>query len=229
MLAYATMGALLVGRRPGNPVGWLLSAVGICVSLSIFASAYAGLALVIPPGTWPAGAFAAWLNRVAGVLALILGGPVLILVFPDGRLPSPRWRPVAIVLGIGTILGIANLAVAPGQLGDFPTSNPFGVDALGPIARPLDGLVNALLVIGTVGTVLSVVTRYRRADPIQRQQLKWFGYVAGIVAVALTFSLAAGDSPIADQAFEIFVLSLAGLPIAVGVAVLRFRLSTSMC
>ncbi len=224
VLAYATMGALLIRRRPRNAVGWLLSAVGICISLSIFASAYAGLALVIQPGAWPGGAFAAWLNNVAGVLALILGGPVLIMVFPDGRLPSPRWRPAAAVLALGTVLVVVNLAVAPGQLGDFPVSNPFGIDALGGIAQPLDVFVNALLVIGTVGAVMSIVDRLRRADTIQRQQLKWFAYVASVVAVALIMSLALGDSPVADLAFELFVLSLAGLPIAVGLAILRFRL-----
>ena len=224
VLAYATMGALLVRRRPGNLVGWLLSAVGICISLSIFASAYAGLALVIQPGSWPAGLFAAWLNGIVGVLALILGGPVLILVFPDGRLPSARWRPAAIVLGIGTILSMVAPAVAPGPLGDFPVSNPVGVDALAGLAQPLDGLVTGLLVIGTIGAVASVVARFRRADSIERQQLKWFGYVAGVVAVALIFSLALGDSPAADAAFEFFILSLAGLPLAVGVAILRFRL-----
>jgi hypothetical protein len=224
VLAYATMGALLIHRRPGNPVGWLLSAVGICVSVSILASAYAGLALVVQPGSWPAGAFAAWLNRVSGVLAVLLAGPILILVFPDGRLPSPRWRPAALVLGIGAVLGILNLALAPGAFPDFRVANPFGLDAIGPIGQPLDALVNALLVVGTVGALLSVVARFRRADPIQRQQLKWFGYVAAVVAVALIFSLILGDSSIADAAFNVFVLSLSGLPIAVGVAVLRFRL-----
>jgi hypothetical protein len=192
--------------------------------VSIFASAYAGLALVTQPGAWPAGAFAAWLNRVTGALALILGGPILILVFPDGRLPSPRWRPAAIVLGVGTVLGILNLAVAPGVIADFLVSNPFGIDAIGPFAQLLDVLANTFLVVGTVGAVLWVLVRFRRADPIQRQQLKWFGYVAGVVAIALIFTLALGDSPTADAAFNIFVLSLSGLPIAVGVAVLRFRL-----
>jgi len=224
VLAYASVGALLVSRRPRNLVGWLLTAVGLCVGVSIFASSYAGLALVVNPGALPGGAVAAWLVRVSGVLALILGGPVLILLFPDGRLPSARWRPVAWVLLAGTVLSLVNLAFAPGPVSDFPVDNPLGIDPYEPFVRPVDGLTNVLLTIATVGAVLSIVARFRRGDAIERQQLKWFGYWAAVVAALLVLAMLLLGSPTEDAAFNVFVLSLAGLPIAVGIAVLRYRL-----
>jgi len=213
-----------VSRRPRNLVGWLLTAVGLCVGVSIFASSYAGLALVMNPGALPGGAVAAWLVRVSGVLALILGGPVLILLFPDGRLPSARWRPVAWVLLAGTVLSLVNLAFAPGPVSDFPVDNPLGIDAYEPFVRPVDGLTNVLLTIATVGAVLSIVARFWRGDAIERQQLKWFGYWAAVVAALLVLAMLLLGSPTEDAAFNVFVLSLAGLPIAVGIAVLRYRL-----
>ncbi len=126
---YPYVGALIVSRQPRHALGWLLCLIGLGCGLGRLADGYAAFALVTRPGSVPGGAAAAWIGVCAGN-AGYLALPLLPLLFPDGRLPSPRWRPVA-SLWIGAFLGsLASLTLAPGPLENHPSiQNPLGSEA----------------------------------------------------------------------------------------------------
>jgi hypothetical protein len=220
LLATATVGALVASRRPRNPIGWLLLGAGLSYVVG-------GLAVEEVSKDGGRGALqtlAAWLGTwiwVAGLAPLATFG---LLLFPDGRLPSPRWRPVAWLAGAGIAAMITGLALAPGRIEDLPIDNPVGLTGAPWIA---DGLIvagTAALLGGLVGSIASLRRRFRSAGPEARLQLKWLVYAGALVVtgVALSVTVELAGSPEASNA--IVTLSLATVPIAMGIAILRHRL-----
>jgi hypothetical protein len=225
---YATVGAVIAARRR-NRVGWLFLAFALIAALMVFTGPYHDRGVVIAPGSLPAAALIGRLGGVGWPVSYLFLG-LLLLVFPDGRLPSVRWRPAALMfLGSWTLLLLYGLfAPATETPYGVPQTNPLAIEALGhPAAKAVDA--GALLVwqVSLAVMALAPLQRFRRAGPVQRQQLKWFAFVVGgcfasvlaagalravlpIVAGALTFVAAAGV--------------LVGIPVAVGVAILRYRL-----
>jgi uncharacterized membrane protein YhaH (DUF805 family) len=232
--AFAVVGALLVIRRPTNSIGWILSAIGLMVS-TIFGAGTGYATYVMSTRGQPdaLAVLGAWATNCLWFMMLALALIYLPLLFPDGRLLSRRWLSVAVLGGIGT-LGI----VLPGALVDtIPVNevpgpgiaNPIGIEGLGKIEDlPIFGAVEGLFLLAALGAVASVVVRFRRSRGVERQQMKWFAYV--IVVLIGGSVLTGGLSDLTGVKWleaSSFVLSMTGLmclPIAVGIAILRYRL-----
>ena len=222
----ATVGALVASRRPENPVGWLLCFSGVAVSTSSFSSQYAIYALLAQPGVLPAGEAVAWI--AAWQLPIMTGLPVLyLLLFPTGRLPSVRWRPVAWLTVAFIVAGVILAAFSPGAyLGSLgPIRNPLGIEGVTAIYKAAFFTTSPLL-FGTA--VLSLFVRLRRAVGVERQQLKWFVYAAAAFAlgIILVSMISVVDTPtwFERAAVAYFTVAGVGYPIAIGIAILRYRL-----
>jgi hypothetical protein len=225
-IAFPAVGALVASRRPSNPIGWLFCAGGIAGALDSLGSAYADYALFAKPGSLPGGAWAAWVS--ASIEALfIVTPPFVLLLFPDGRLVSRRWRPAVWILAAGLAAGIVSTAFKPGIIrDDLPIDNPLGVDAVGTVVDAL-GVVLWLCVVATyVAGATSMIVRLRRARGDLRQQVKWIAFSAALMAVGfIAVNLgdwAGGAGQAAAGLF--FSLSIAAVPVAAGIAILRHRL-----
>jgi hypothetical protein len=216
-LAFLTVGAFLGGRRPGNAVGWLLLGWGMVMAFSALTGAYVDKGLVHDPGSLPGPDWAAWAETVVWHPAFSLL-VFLLLLFPSGRLPSPRWRPFAIfTVAVYATLSLS-AALAPGAI------ELYYPEATSPVSLPAAGLADTvfgwllpgqLLVLATA--LVSLVGRLRRATGEERQQVKWFVYtVATVVLVFVTTTLILG----AGYLFPLFGL----IPVSVAVAVFKYRL-----
>ncbi len=221
---FAAVGALLVAKRPDNPIGWIMSANALIVGIFPACESYAAYVMSTSGRPDALAVFGAWANSWYWYLLLALTFVYLPLLFPDGRLPSRRWLPVAVVPGIG-VAGIAILGALTetlrGQTFDYRIDNPIGIEGLGYVEdlQAFAVLGGGALAIGTVGAVVSVVVRFRRSRGTERQQLKWFLYAA---APIVTFP-AIGFLPLIVGGL-LTGWVLVGLPTAIGIAVLRYRL-----
>ena len=221
IVAFATVGAVLAWKKPGNPIGWLLSGSGLAYALGGF-----GLMLIHFPRTRTLGNWLGW------TWLLGLGLCVLVaLLFPAGSLPSRRWRPVAWATGAGLAGWVLANAFAPMIISaDSPVPNPVGVNgAPGRILTAMAGGSAALLAATGLAALLSLVFRYRRAQAAERAQLRWLVYAGAlIVAAFLAETLAAkvvGPGATANNLQNAMGSGAAALiPVAIGIAVLRYRL-----
>lgn len=226
VVTSTTVGALIVSRRPDNSIGWILCASGFLFAFSIFSGTYAIYALVTYPGSLPAGEVAAWFAAWVQepVYSLLV---FLFLLFPDGRPLSRRWRYVIWINGILMVTGIVASAFAPGRLmADEPIRNPLGIEAAAGVLPIVSELVYSLTLLLLVVSVVSVYLRFRRAGGIERQQIKWLAYSAallGVVAIVGTIDeLLFGV--FGWWIFLVLVVTLFGIPLSIGAAVLRYRL-----
>jgi hypothetical protein len=225
---YATVGAVIAARQR-NRIGWLFLAFGLVAALLVFADSYFIRGAIVTPGSPPAARLAGWIGSVlwpSGFLFLSLG----LLLFPDGRLPSPRWRPVALALAVSWGVVILDNAFAPRtttQQG-IRFTNPMGVQALGHPAWKAVAQGAVVIAVAALGAAaLAPLLRFRRADPVQRQQLKWFAFGVGISAVTVLVALAVeGVLPIVTTVLATVASAgvTVGLPAAMGLAILRYRL-----
>ncbi|HSO56329.1 MAG TPA: hypothetical protein VL330_27110 [Actinomycetes bacterium] len=231
-LAWTVVGSVIISRRPSNRIGWLLSAAGLLVLLGACATHYALVALLGRSPGLPGGRAAAWLAPWTTVLGLSLWF-WLLLLFPDGHLPSPRWGWVAWGYGLLALPGIGGLALLPGaapggffELGPIP--NPLGWEAAGEVLRPINATAQVIATALVGVAAASIVMRLRRASGVQRQQLKWLAYAAVLLAgfYLLSYLYTRGTvrsiPPLVDTAVS--GLGLVVVPAAIGVAVLRYRL-----
>jgi hypothetical protein len=236
ILGFAAVGGLIFSRRPDHLVGRLFCVMNLGWTINNFAGAYARDALVAHPGALPLGEFASWLFSWPGTLS---GGllALAVLVFPNGRLPSRSWRPVAWIIVIGSLAGAVGTAFAPGPLDDtigFAVANPLGVGgAIGDLLRVVAGIAMPLFLPFVGAAVVSLFVRLRRARGLERQQLKWFTYALALLALFFLVQLSLfvsfgsfGAMPGWAQglnAFGILTFELVP-PIAAGIAILRYRL-----
>jgi signal transduction histidine kinase len=232
-LGYASVGALIASRHPSNAVGWLLVGVGVGFMLGILPDEYTHFGSTPGNAPLPGTSFAAWANNWVFILGVVQI-PFILLLFPTGSLPSPRWRVVAWAIGGGALVATLGFMLEPKVLAPYPgvrVPNPTGVDALEAVA-PLMGLVGGIItLVGSLLTPVALFFRYRRAAGEVRQQIRWLAYVAlaGMVLLmtTLAFLVTGGEngSEIGDVFFYLFVLSVtAGVPTACAVAILRYRL-----
>lgn len=139
-IIFPAVGALIVSRYPANALGWLFCVIGFTGGLTDFASNYAAYTLMAHPGSLPGGMAAVWIGSVGGNLDFALT-PLILLLFPDGRLPSRRWRPVAWFYAAMISLAAFQFAFAPGPFNDFRSANnPLGIES----ARPLFELISTI-------------------------------------------------------------------------------------
>jgi signal transduction histidine kinase len=230
--AFAPVGALIVARR-GNAVGWTLLAIGAGLVLTMFTSAY-GVAATNRWDGLPAWRYITWVGMwlwipTAGAIALLL------LLFPTGHLPSPRWRPV---LWLGSA-GIATAAIATAlnpvrfEFGSGSAmDNPLGLEGWGGVISVVIGLTSLLIFPSALLALVSLVIRYRRGSSDQREQIKWLAYVAVTAATILVIGMSVSiacrtceQGGFADIGFAVFFATLVlGIPSAVGAAILRHGL-----
>ena len=219
--AFATVGALLAWKRPENPIGWLMSATGLT-----YAAAGASLLLLHFPRTQ---ALANWLGFVFFIgFGLCV---FVVLLFPTGTLPSRRWRPVAWAAAAGLAGWIVGNAFAPAIFTANPnTPNPFGVARpAGDVFTIMAGGGGALIVASGLAALVSLGFRYRRARPAERAQLKWLVYAAGVIVAALIAFVVVekimGPGNATNNLQNALTSgSVALVAVAIGIAVLRYRL-----
>lgn len=222
-LGACVLGWFVATRRPGKLYGWLWISLGWALSLMLFAQAYAAYALVAAPGALPFARTMGTVGAGVGWTAWLVLTPLLMVLFPSGRTPSRRWgilvRAVLVFGGVTLIV----MPFIPGRSGFAPIENPLGLgDAAGLVATVL-GYGGALGVLATVPpAALSLVFRYRRADGVERQQIKWFAFAA-VVFVLFYLAQFFYEPPGAWDAV-VEVLPLLGLYAAIGVAILRHGL-----
>jgi len=224
ILAFSTVGALVASRRPGNRIGWLFCSGSLLWALGELALEYAVYALITVPGSLPAASWAAWFGGWARGMGWFLIVVFLLLLFPTGRLPSASWRPVLWggVCFIFLFTLASWLSPVSNDMRMTSVSNPLGLEGgigLYLIEAVFLVLPPLILVSGAAG-----ISRFRRARGEERQQLKWFAYAVGVMAAVFVvwFSLAlAGFAP---ASVAMWTVPPAGLPVAVGIAILRHRL-----
>ena len=225
-VGFSTIGAVIAHRFPSrNPIGWLFCALGLVAAVLLFCGEYAAYALVTHHGSLPGGEAEAWIVSWLWVshsgLFAFLG-----LLFPDGRLPSPRWRPFAWMVLVVMVFGTITAAFSPGPIDSLGAiRNPLGIEGAPALHNWIEALVFSLTLVAAV----SVLMRLRRADGTERQQIKWFAYAASVLAVGAIVEWVIADALHLwwlhwEVGFVVTVAGLAGLPVALGVAVLKYRL-----
>ena len=221
-LAFAWMGAVLLARRPGHPMGPLLCLIGLTDAICQLPFAYARYTVVHAPGSLPGGTAALWATTWVFAPATSLIGLVLPLVFPEGRLLSPRWRPALWAALAFIPLSVAGYAFIPQTMGSLFRNlpDPYTFPRYDTLFEILQDLAVACGLAAAIAAAASVTLRWRRADRLGRQQLKWYLAVLPVMAASIIATV------IAPGPVSLGVGLIAGtlLPIAIGVAVLRYKL-----
>jgi hypothetical protein len=227
LVVFGAVGALVASRMPRNPIGWLFLGLALIEGVYELAYGYAWYSLTVAaPDVWPLTDHAAWVADWTSPLSPVLLMLVLVL-FPTGRPPSPRWNPVVWSAGVLAAFVLADYALEPGPLDEFPAvANPVADELprwLGSV--PSDPVVFAAILLG----VASLIVRFRGSAGVERQQLKWFAYAAGVMAAFFVLGSLVGalidDSGTESTAAGFaFAAVISGLPITVGIAILRHRL-----
>ncbi len=219
-IVFPVVGALIVSRYPANTLGWVFCLIGFFIGVGDFASQYAIYTLLTEPGLLPGGVAVAWLGWWVGDIGF-LSFVFIPLLFPDGRPPSRRWWPVVwLAAGLIALVVISN-ALMPGPLEGYPSIiNPFGIERADDALGLLVSMWDVLFLLMVLASVVSLVLRYRRSRGDERQQLKWLTYAVAVV-VPLSF---VGNDLFPELAWLIGGVGVASIPVAIGVAILKYRL-----
>jgi signal transduction histidine kinase len=217
-LLFPVIGALILARQPGNRIGALYLVMGLGAALSGLGSGYAEAVPLLPGREW-----FAWLGQWAWVIGF--GGiPFVLLLFPDGHPPSRRWRAVGWLAGLGALSLAVGHMFTP-QLVDHPgIENPLGVEAI--VGTPLEegGIGWLLFVVAIPASAVAMIVRFRRARGVERIQLKWLAASAATVGVAYALLAISYEGPVTEVAALVFFLTILGVPVATGIAILKHRL-----
>jgi hypothetical protein len=218
LLTFSVVGAIIASRHPRNTIGWLFCSVGVTIGLNSFAGDYAEYWLAGGTSMKSLAETAAWFSSWAWILLTYVPTSFVLLLFPDGRLPSPRWRPVAWGAALGIAGSVAGYALEAGPLEDFPQiANPYGVD--GPIVGMVRVAGSIVAASSLVASAISLIVRMRYAGSEQRQQIKWLAYggtvVVGTICVSGLINL--WNVPVGNVA-------LLGLPVFTGIAIVKHHL-----
>jgi hypothetical protein len=235
IVSHPALGLLLVSRHPEHPIGWLFCAAGLVWGLTHICSEYANYALLAQPRSLPGGQAATWVSAWVWVpfSAICV---FLVLLFPDGRLPSRRWLPFAWLVGIATVALTTVAALWPGPTcEDCPmsTDNPLGIEGLeGVSALDFALMETSFYVVLALPAMASLFLRFRRASGVERQQIKWVAYAVSVVVLGAICQSFLGN--VVHSATGgwlawwigqgILTVGYAGTAIAMGIAILKYRL-----
>jgi hypothetical protein len=219
-VSFATVGALIAAHHPRNPIGWLFASFAAIVGLVQLGGEYASYALVTAPESIPAGAWAAWLG--AWSLAFTIAIPAFIfLLFPDGHLPSARWRPLAWLIVANGTLSVALAALSNFAVADFSPVATSPIQLLGGGAvRAVYSVNRAVGAAVLLGSALCLVVRLRRSSGEQRQQLKWVAYTATVGFAAFGIVALVGR----PEPFVVAVVAFPAVAIAAAIAIFKYHL-----
>ena len=231
ILSFSTVGLLIATRQPQNPIGWIMLVAGFALGANLLTSTYVELSLAQPRGRLTGTQWVAWFaqwNWVAGFAPALT---FLLLLFPNGRLPSRRWHPAGWLTVAAMVTLGSGMAFTPGSFVDYPeVTNPLGIALFGGSVLEDGGVGWLLLPASVVLSASSMVVRFRRAPGEERQQIKWFALAGafaagGWVAVTLAYGTDDGtENPLMVATQLLQLLSFLGIPLAVGIAVLKYRL-----
>jgi hypothetical protein len=228
--SFPVVGWLIASRRRENRIGWMFLAVGVVFALVTFSGAHAQYGLVVEPGSLPLADITAWLSTLAWVPAYTLL-ILLLLFFPDGRLPSRRWRPIIWIAALSAFLMLVPSAIAEWPYrglalltGVSPSTGDPLLDPALDTANLLQGVGSALSLIVAVAGAGALVIRFRRSVGTEHQQIKWFA-TAAIVELAVFLPMSV-HVVVLPPPFDALVAMIAAplIPMAIGVAILRHRL-----
>src|SRR5215211_1588164 len=224
IVAFSTVGALVGSRRPENSIGWLFCCGALVWGLGELALEYGVYALVTAPGSLPAGAwvalFGAWARGLGGFFMVLF----LLVLFPTGRLPTRRWR-VVVWAAAGYVALFTLVSWLSPASQDFRLSsvrNPLGIDL--EIMNLLGGVLYLTLPFLLLACGAAVIVRFRGARGDERQQIKWFAYAVALMVFLFTLGHSLGLTQIVGVAPLVFAIPLTGLPVAAGIAILKYRL-----
>jgi hypothetical protein len=227
VVAMATVGAVLAIRVPANNVGWLLLVSAAILGIEFLGLVYAEGSITYASGSWPGTAVAAWVYSNLFVVPVLFMTVAIPLIYPNGRLLSPRWRWLVGLLVLSFIQSLAQ-AFRPGLISDTNVENPFGIAALVPLLDASRAPAFSILAVPVfVGPIASVVIRFRRGTAAERAQLKWL--FAATTAAVIAWSVVGvgegtGSTVLRTAGWYGGLLAFTGLPLAIGIAVLRYRL-----
>jgi hypothetical protein len=229
VLTFVTVGALIASKRPANPIGWIMIAAGLAYSVGGLTISVLEDVVSRPLGASLVTRYLVWLSSWVFAIGALLSGTFLLLLFPSGNLPSPRWRHVARLAALGIVLFVVGVAFQPGETGGYEdVVNPV---AIGDNAVPFEVTTRIGLICFLVSMTLAVgslFVRYRTAGPKERTQIKWIACAGAFVAVIAPITIAIEGFVQTEVAANIsnFLMTgaLSTLPIAIGIAILRHRL-----
>src|SRR5215207_1896814 len=226
LLGFVALGILVVHRRPGNPVGWIIAGVGVTAVASGFLESYGVYALFTEPGRFSRGETTAWLSTLIFIPVLFATPAMLFLLFPNGNLPGRRWRVVFWLVILTTCSTMAGAGLNP-VLNDAPfkgVANPLGVDPPRALFETLSNIGWPGMTASFLVAAFAMTLRLRRSRGVERQQLKWIA----AAAVVLPLASAAGvfSYYLGYEAVGGLLATFSFVPIlfAAGYAVLRYRL-----
>jgi hypothetical protein len=224
-LAFPAVGAAIVSRRPANAIGWLFLFIGLDFALSDLTVVYADYGLFADPGSLPASVWVGWLSGWLDPVVFVSIMFVLLL-FPDGRPLSPRWRPVVAFAAAAVVLGVLWNALKPAEIftDSLPVENPAGVQWLGQHLGFMDTVVFMGFAIGAVLSVTSAVLRFRRSRGIERDQMKGLALAALLLVFGFLTAAVLASVHRAGIGDLVIGLGFAGVAVSVGIGVLRYRL-----
>jgi signal transduction histidine kinase len=233
-LSFGVVGLLISSRLPRNTIGWIFLAISLSWELWWFGANYLQYGVVTRPGAVPAPALVGALTSWLWAPAIGLMGTFLILLFPDGKLPTERWKPLARLSAVALIVVSLVDLLQPGSFANigFPgIRNPLGIEAMAGVLKVLDVSI-ALIPICMIGCAISLIQRFRRSHGMARVQLKWLAAAAAAVAISylvflvISIPFASDATPPlwAQLVSDVANLSYALIPIAAGVAILKHRL-----
>jgi hypothetical protein len=231
LLIFITVGAFIASHRPKNPIGWIICATTLIWSLSVFAIQYGVYSLITAPGSLPVGVFVSLFGGVGRTIGWFLIITFLLLLFPNGHLPSPRWRPLAWLIAGLLVADSFTLIFDPTPFINVDpdlaaVQNPLGISGTSALFDHFNTLVNLLLFATAVACIASVFVRFRRAKGDERQQLKWLAYgtvLSLLVIVAIIFSIFT-NVDLGFLSSALFYLPLLIISISAGIAIMRYRL-----
>lgn len=224
-VGFALVGALVASRRSRNPVGWIFVAVGLLFALTSLAVAV----FVYGSTSSPIYRWAVWFGSWIWIPATLLPATFVLLLFPDGHLPSPRWRFVAWSAAFGLALVVLGVMFHPGPLASLgqEVANPFGISAAAPVLDLLLTLSTVLLAVGVFGSLAALLVRFRRSAGIEREQIKWLVYALGMfwfLSILTSLFDWLWPSWATDLSIVVTNLGILGITAAAAVAILRHRL-----